>query len=35
MGLPNIKKNSDVFSIESEVGKGTRVLSKIKLDEQR
>lgn len=23
MGLPNIKKNADVFEIESEVGKGT------------
>ena len=23
MGLPNIKRNSDVFNIESEVGKGT------------
>jgi anti-sigma regulatory factor (Ser/Thr protein kinase) len=23
MGLPNIKKNSDTFSIESEVGSGT------------
>jgi anti-sigma regulatory factor (Ser/Thr protein kinase) len=25
MGLPNIRKNSDVFSIESQVGRGTRV----------
>jgi serine/threonine-protein kinase RsbT len=25
MGLPNIKKNSDEFRIESEVGKGTRL----------
>ncbi len=25
MGLPNIKRNADEFSIESEVGKGTRV----------
>lgn len=25
MGLPNIKKNSDHFSIESEVGKGTKL----------
>jgi anti-sigma regulatory factor (Ser/Thr protein kinase) len=25
MGLPNIKKNADVFSIESEVGRGTRL----------
>jgi serine/threonine-protein kinase RsbT len=32
MGLPNMKKNSDEFSIESEVGRGTRVLARIKLD---
>jgi anti-sigma regulatory factor (Ser/Thr protein kinase) len=32
MGLPNMKKNSDEFRIESEVGKGTRVLAKINLD---
>ncbi len=32
MGLPNMKRNSDEFSIESEVGKGTRVFAKIKLD---
>jgi len=25
MGLPNIKKNSDVFKIHSEVGRGTRL----------
>jgi serine/threonine-protein kinase RsbT len=25
MGLPNIKKNSDVFRIDSEVGRGTRL----------
>ncbi len=25
MGLPNIKKNSDEFEIESEVGKGTKL----------
>ncbi len=25
MGLPNIKKNSDEFNIESEKGKGTKV----------
>ena len=31
MGLPNMKRNSDEFSIESEVGKGTRVLARIKL----
>jgi serine/threonine-protein kinase RsbT len=32
MGLPNMKRNSDEFRIESEVGKGTRVLARIKLD---
>ena len=32
MGLPNMKRNSDEFHIESEVGKGTRVLARIKLD---
>ena len=32
MGLPNMKRNSDEFSIESEVGKGTRVFAKIRLD---
>jgi len=32
MGLPNMKRNSDEFSIESEVGKGTRVLARIKLE---
>jgi anti-sigma regulatory factor (Ser/Thr protein kinase) len=31
MGLPNMKKNSDEFRIESEVGKGTSVFSKIRL----
>ena len=31
LGLPNIKKNSDVFSLQSEVGRGTRVLSMIRL----
>ena len=31
LGLPNIKKNSDVFSLQSEVGKGTTVCSKIRL----
>ena len=25
MGLPNIKRNADVFEIESEVGKGTKL----------
>jgi anti-sigma regulatory factor (Ser/Thr protein kinase) len=32
MGLPNMKKNSDEFRIESEVGKGTRVFARIRLD---
>ena len=32
MGLPNMKKNSDEFRIETEVGKGTRVFARIKLD---
>ncbi len=32
MGLPNMKKNSDEFRIESEVGKGTRVFARVKLD---
>lgn len=32
MGLPNMKKNSDEFRIESEVSKGTRVFARIKLD---
>jgi anti-sigma regulatory factor (Ser/Thr protein kinase) len=31
LGLPNIKKNSDVFSLQSEVGKGTKVHSTIRL----
>jgi serine/threonine-protein kinase RsbT len=31
MGLPNMKKNSDDFRIESEVGKGTRVFARIRL----
>lgn len=29
MGLPNIKHNSDEFHIESEVGKGTRVIVEV------
>lgn len=32
MGLPNMKKNSDEFRIESEVGKGTSVYARIKLN---
>jgi len=32
MGLPNMKKNSDEFRIESEVGKGTSVFAKIRLN---
>jgi serine/threonine-protein kinase RsbT len=31
LGLPNIKKNSDAFELESQVGKGTRVYSSIRL----
>jgi serine/threonine-protein kinase RsbT len=32
MGLPNMKRNSDEFRIESEVGRGTRVFARIRLD---
>ena len=32
MGLPNIKKNSDDFQLESEVGMGTTVSAMIRLD---
>jgi len=32
MGLPNIKRNSDAFDIRSEVGAGTIVVSRIRLD---
>lgn len=32
MGLPNIKKNSDELHIESEVGKGTLLRAKVKLN---
>jgi len=32
MGLPNMKKNSDEFRIESAVGKGTTVYSKVRLN---
>jgi serine/threonine-protein kinase RsbT len=32
MGLPNIKKNSDEFEIESVVSKGTKLLFKVNLD---
>jgi serine/threonine-protein kinase RsbT len=32
MGLPNMKKNADEFRIESEVGKGTSVYVKIRLN---
>lgn len=31
MGLPNMKRNADEFSIESEVGKGTRIQMGFKL----
>jgi serine/threonine-protein kinase RsbT len=32
MGLPNMKKNSDEFRLDSEVGKGTTVLATIRLN---
>jgi serine/threonine-protein kinase RsbT len=32
MGLPNMKKHSDEFRIESEVGKGTTVFARIRLN---
>ncbi len=32
MGLPNMKKNSDELKVESEVGKGTLVFAKIRLN---
>ncbi len=32
MGLPNMKKNSDELRIETEVGKGTSVFARIRLD---
>jgi anti-sigma regulatory factor (Ser/Thr protein kinase) len=32
MGLPNMKKNSDELKIDTEVGKGTTVHAKIRLD---
>jgi serine/threonine-protein kinase RsbT len=32
MGLPNIRRNSDEFEIASKVGRGTAVLSRIRLD---
>lgn len=32
MGLPNMKKNSDDFRVETEVGKGTSVFARIRLD---
>jgi len=32
MGLPNMKKNSDEFLIESQVGKGTSVFARIRLN---
>lgn len=34
MGLPNIRRNSDVFDLRSKVGEGTVVTSRISLDEQ-
>lgn len=32
MGLPNMKRNSDRFDIESEVGKGTKIRMEINLN---
>lgn len=32
MGLPNIKRNSDTFTLNSEVGKGTSLCSLVLLD---
>ncbi|OGD28645.1 MAG: anti-sigma regulatory factor [Candidatus Aminicenantes bacterium RBG_13_63_10] len=32
MGLPNMRKNSDDLRVETEVGKGTAVFAKIRLD---
>jgi len=32
MGLPNMRKNSDEFRIESEVGRGTSVFAKVRLN---
>jgi len=32
MGLPNIRKTSDQFALESEVGRGTRVFAMIRMD---
>ena len=35
MGLPNIKKNSDIFTVTSRVGKGTKLEIIINLNENR
>ncbi len=35
MGLPNIRRNSDLFDIETRVGRGTRIRSTILLDAVR
>ncbi len=32
LGLPNMRKNSDAFVLETQVGKGTRVYSSIRLN---
>lgn len=32
LGLPNMKKNSDAFVLETQVGKGTRVYSSIRFN---
>ena len=33
MGLPNMKKNSDIFDIQSKLGKGTQITMCIKIGE--
>jgi serine/threonine-protein kinase RsbT len=35
MGLPNIRRNSDLFEIETRVGRGTRIRSTIRLRPER
>jgi serine/threonine-protein kinase RsbT len=32
MGLPNIRKHSDIFDVTSQVGEGTTISSRIRLD---
>lgn len=35
MGLPNMKKNSDIFDIQSELGKGTQITMCILIDQEQ